>query len=110
VKYKCVACVYLSATGHTFQAIDTSRSEVERLISRTRPAVVGHRRFHPGLTIVGHAHVELGRQAQEPRQRVGRVHVVFDDKNGNAPAFWSRVGHRGLAGGDLRTGRAARED
>jgi transposase len=39
-KYKCVACVYRSATDHTFHAIDTSRSEVERLITRTRPAVV----------------------------------------------------------------------
>ena len=39
-KYKCVACVYRSATEHTFQSIDTSRAEVARLIERTRPAVV----------------------------------------------------------------------
>ena len=39
-KYKCVACVYRSATEHTFHAIDTSRAEVERLITRTGPAVV----------------------------------------------------------------------
>jgi hypothetical protein len=39
-KYKCVACLYRSATDYTFHAIDTSRSEVERLITRTRPAVV----------------------------------------------------------------------
>jgi hypothetical protein len=35
-KYKCVACVYRSATDHTFQSIDTSRTEVARLIERTR--------------------------------------------------------------------------
>ena len=39
-KYKCVACVYRSAIEHTFQSIDTSRTEVARLIERTRPAVV----------------------------------------------------------------------
>jgi transposase len=39
-KYKCLACIYRSATDHTFRAIDTSRAEVERLIRRTRPAVV----------------------------------------------------------------------
>jgi len=39
-KYKCVACVYRTATEHTFQTIDTSRTEVARLIERTRPAVV----------------------------------------------------------------------
>jgi len=39
-KYKCVACVYRSATEHTFQSIDMSRTEVARLIERTRPAVV----------------------------------------------------------------------
>jgi transposase len=39
-KYKCVACLYRSATDYTFHTIDTSRSEVERLITRTRPAVV----------------------------------------------------------------------
>src|SRR5262245_63323496 len=37
-KYKCVACVDRSATEHTFQTMDTSR--IDRLISRTRPAVV----------------------------------------------------------------------
>jgi hypothetical protein len=39
-KYKCVACVYHAADRYTFHAIETSRSEVERLIHRTRPAVV----------------------------------------------------------------------
>src|SRR6476619_151915 len=39
-KYKCVACVYRSATDHTYQAIDTSRADVARLIGRTRPATV----------------------------------------------------------------------
>jgi transposase len=39
-KYKCVACVYRTAAEHTFQTIDTSRTEVARLIERTRPAVV----------------------------------------------------------------------
>jgi transposase len=39
-KYKCLACIYRSATDHTFRAIDTSRAEVERLLRRTRPAVV----------------------------------------------------------------------
>jgi transposase len=40
-KYKCVACVYGRATAAAdFRAIDTSVAEVERLIRRTRPAVV----------------------------------------------------------------------
>jgi len=39
-KYKCVACVYRAADAYTFGAIDTSVTEVERLIRRTRPAVV----------------------------------------------------------------------
>jgi transposase len=39
-KYKCVACVYRAAADHSFRAIDTSVAEVERLIRRTRPAVV----------------------------------------------------------------------
>jgi len=39
-KYKCVACVYHAADRHTFHAVDTSVAEVERLIRRTRPAVV----------------------------------------------------------------------
>ena len=39
-KYKCVACVYRSATESAFHTVDTSRPEVERLIRRTRPAVV----------------------------------------------------------------------
>jgi transposase len=39
-KYKCVACVYHAADRYTFHAIETSRSEVERLIRRTGPAVV----------------------------------------------------------------------
>jgi transposase len=39
-KYKCVACVYHAADRHTFRSIDTSLTEVERLIRRTRPAVV----------------------------------------------------------------------
>jgi len=39
-KYKCVACVYHAADRYTFHAIDTSLTEVERLIRRTRPAVV----------------------------------------------------------------------
>jgi transposase len=39
-KYKCVACVYHAADRFTFHAIDTSLTEVERLIRRTRPAVV----------------------------------------------------------------------
>lgn len=40
-KYKCVACVYDRATAAPdFRAIDTSVAEVERLVRRTRPAVV----------------------------------------------------------------------
>jgi transposase len=40
-KYKCVACVYDRATAAAdFRTIDTSVAEVERLIRRTRPAVV----------------------------------------------------------------------
>jgi transposase len=39
-KYKCVACLYRAADQYAFHAIDTSRAEVERLIRRTRPAVV----------------------------------------------------------------------
>jgi len=39
-KYKCVACVYHAADDYTVQALDTSTAEVERLIRRTRPAVV----------------------------------------------------------------------
>jgi transposase len=39
-KYKCVACLDRTAADHTFQSFDTSRAEVERLIRRTRPAVV----------------------------------------------------------------------
>jgi transposase len=39
-KYKCVACAYHAADRYTFHAIDTSPAEVERLIRRTRPAVV----------------------------------------------------------------------
>ena len=39
-KYKCVACVYHAADRHTFHALDTSLAEVERLVRRTRPAVV----------------------------------------------------------------------
>jgi hypothetical protein len=39
-KYKCVACVYRAADRYTFHTIDTSVAEVERLIRRTRPAVV----------------------------------------------------------------------
>jgi hypothetical protein len=40
-KYKCVACLYDRATAAAeFRTIDTSRAEVERLVRRTRPAVV----------------------------------------------------------------------
>ena len=39
-KYKCVACLYGSAAEYEFRTLDTSRPEVERLIRRTRPAVV----------------------------------------------------------------------
>ena len=39
-KYKCVACAYHATTEHAFHTIDTSRTEVARLIQRTRPAVV----------------------------------------------------------------------
>src|SRR5262249_46334845 len=40
-KYKCVACLYDRATGAAeFRSIDTSLTEVERLIRRARPAVV----------------------------------------------------------------------
>jgi transposase len=40
-KYKCVACVYDRATAAAeFRSIDTSLAEVERLVRRTRPAVV----------------------------------------------------------------------
>src|SRR5690349_11171785 len=39
-KYKCLACVYHAADRSPFHAIDTSRAEAERLIRRTRPAVV----------------------------------------------------------------------
>src|SRR5262245_24264379 len=39
-KYKCVACGYRATTEPTFQAMDTSRADMIRLIGRTRPAVV----------------------------------------------------------------------
>lgn len=39
-KYKCVACLYRPAADPEFRALDTSVAEVERLIRRTRPAVV----------------------------------------------------------------------
>src|SRR5262245_32507169 len=39
-KYKCVACVYSATSEPTFQTMDTSRTEVARLIGRTCPAVV----------------------------------------------------------------------
>jgi transposase len=39
-KYKCVACLYRAADRYTFHAIDTSVAGVERLVRRTRPAVV----------------------------------------------------------------------
>src|SRR4051812_40979467 len=40
-KYKCVACLYDRATAAAeFRTLDTSVAEVERLVRRTRPAVV----------------------------------------------------------------------
>lgn len=40
-KYKCVACIYDRATAAAdFRTLDTSVAEVERLVRRTRPAVV----------------------------------------------------------------------
>jgi hypothetical protein len=40
-KYKCVACLYdLTASSHEFRVLDTSVAEVQRLIRRSRPAVV----------------------------------------------------------------------
>jgi len=39
-KYKCVAFAYRAADQNTFHTIDTSLAEVERLVRRTRPAVV----------------------------------------------------------------------
>jgi transposase len=39
-KYKCVACAYDRAAAAAYRTVATSRAELERLIGRTRPAVV----------------------------------------------------------------------
>ena len=65
-KYKCVACVYRATTEPTFQAMDTSRAEVARLISRTRPAVV----VIEACSLAGWSHRNWPLQGGAPRAKL----------------------------------------